>query len=230
MNKGFTFYESFAQAAEKLKTDADRLAFYDAVVHYALHDEEPGPLPDVVDLMFTLVRPVLDKNKKNRENGQAGGRPRKAADDADADCDKNRRFQSEKTDGFRVVKPSTSIEIDNEIDKDIEEDKERETRGTLSQFRRPTIDEVEEAIKAEGLHNINPARFIAYYDARNWRLADGRPIHDWRAMLRSWGAVQLPSAGGRADPGRRGAFKVMPQGRQYDFDELETMLLARGCG
>ena len=76
MERGqFTFYASFAKAAERIRKKADRCDFYDAVKDYAIYGKEPEweALSDTVAAAFELVRPTLDASKRKAENGKRGG-------------------------------------------------------------------------------------------------------------------------------------------------------------
>lgn len=76
MERGqFTFYASFAKAAERIRKKADRCDFYDAVKDYAIYGKDPEweALSDTVAVAFELVRPTLDASKRKAENGKRGG-------------------------------------------------------------------------------------------------------------------------------------------------------------
>ena len=77
MERGqFTFYASFAKAAERIRKKTDRCDFYDAVKDYAIYGKEPEweALSDTVAVAFELVRPTLDASKRQtgRSRKQAG--------------------------------------------------------------------------------------------------------------------------------------------------------------
>lgn len=71
----FTFYSSFAKAARRIRKPADRCAFYDAVVSFALTGQEPDldNAPESVALAMELVMPVLISSRRKAENGKAKG-------------------------------------------------------------------------------------------------------------------------------------------------------------
>lgn len=48
----------------------------------------------------------------------------------------------------------------------------------------PTLEEVR-AFCDEARVNVNPQKFFDYYDSRGWSI-NGRPIRDFKALLRSW--------------------------------------------
>ena len=72
----FTFYASFARAARRIRKPSERCAFYDAVVSFALHGEEPDldNASESVALAMELVMPVLASSRRKAENGRAGGK------------------------------------------------------------------------------------------------------------------------------------------------------------
>lgn len=55
---------------------------------------------------------------------------------------------------------------------------------TSSRFRPPTINEVTEYCK-ERNNNINPEKFINYYESNGWQVGRGK-MKDWKAAVRSW--------------------------------------------
>lgn len=71
----FTFYSSFAKAALKIKKPAERCAYYDALIGYALSGVEPDEdkLPEIVCMAMELVMPVLASSRRKAENGKRGG-------------------------------------------------------------------------------------------------------------------------------------------------------------
>lgn len=73
MTNHFTFFESYYEAVEHL--DAEMKAeFFDALFKYALRDELPESPSPVVNALFTMAKPNLDKSKARRSAGQAGGK------------------------------------------------------------------------------------------------------------------------------------------------------------
>lgn len=117
MERGqFTFYASFAKAAERIRKKADRCDFYDAVKDYAIYGKEPEweALSDTVAVAFELVRPTLDASKRKAENGKRGG----AASKPEATRSKPKQPASEK-EGEKEdeVEGEKESEIENECSK-----------------------------------------------------------------------------------------------------------------
>lgn len=54
-------------------------------------------------------------------------------------------------------------------------------------FIPPTVEEVRAYVEAEGFTNIDPERFVNYYNARNWTMNSYRtPVTDWKEGVRAW--------------------------------------------
>lgn len=74
-------------------------------------------------------------------------------------------------------------------------------------FKAPTAEEVGGYLAERGNRSIDPERFIDYYQTQGWKLANGRPMADWRAAVRTW--IQRESDSqttgkARASPSTRG--------------------------
>lgn len=52
-------------------------------------------------------------------------------------------------------------------------------------FKKPTIEEVEDYIKEEGL-KVDSKYFIDYYNSNGWKIGKN-PMKDWKATIRNWG-------------------------------------------
>lgn len=74
MTDGFVFYGSFMKALSTLPDD-ERLQAYDAICRYALYDEEPTCEGAALG-MFYMAQAQIDANRRRRENGGKGGRPK----------------------------------------------------------------------------------------------------------------------------------------------------------
>nr|WP_325194488.1 DUF6291 domain-containing protein [uncultured Oscillibacter sp.] len=104
---GLIIYESFFKVIDR-KSDADRLALYDALARYHFKGVYPDDLaPHLMDC-FELMQPNIDKSSAQYEacvaNGKKGGRPRK----------------------IQPEKPNAKTKAVNH-DKEKEKDKERDT-------------------------------------------------------------------------------------------------------
>lgn len=117
--KGFTFFRSYYDAAEDM-TDEELLSYLKAIIHYSLFGEEPEELPRLVKAVFAAIKPHLDGNAKQFNNGCKGGRPRKAKNETGFENEKpNSEWVSEEENlGFTNEKPYKDKDRDKDMDMD----------------------------------------------------------------------------------------------------------------
>lgn len=75
MREYFLFYRSFFEAISALPTEA-QAEIYNAIGNYALNDIAPANISPLAQSIFTLVKPIIDKANRLRENGKKGGAPK----------------------------------------------------------------------------------------------------------------------------------------------------------
>lgn len=68
----FTFYNSFAKAAESVRKKTERCDFYDMVKDYALYGEAPNPERTTRRLMslFYAAKPTIEKDIRQSVEGR----------------------------------------------------------------------------------------------------------------------------------------------------------------
>lgn len=71
---GFLFYRSFYESFIELE-DKDAKKLIEAICEFSLNNNEIE-LSGVVKAVFQVIRPIIDKNKRNFNNGKKGGRPK----------------------------------------------------------------------------------------------------------------------------------------------------------
>ena len=89
MPQKLTFFRTYYEIAERL-ADADRLAFYDALLRYVFSGVEPD-LDGALSLVFMAVRPNLDASV----NGSRGGRGKKSETASEPVCESDEKGVSE---------------------------------------------------------------------------------------------------------------------------------------
>lgn len=114
----FTFYLSFAKAAEHIKKKTDRCAFYDVLKDYALYGITPDmeQLPDAVAVAFELVRPNLDSSKRKAEAGKVGGSRKKAEKKSEETESSEEANEKQIEADPKRGKPAREIEKEKEIE------------------------------------------------------------------------------------------------------------------
>lgn len=178
----FTFYISFAKAAERIKKVADRCAFYDTIKDYALYGKEPDmdQLPDAVAVAFELVRPNLDSSKRKSEAGKSGGRSRKQTESKpEARGSKPEANESKPEARGSRKQGETESEKEREKEKEVEKEKEIENEclyknilppdgGSTKKQEPPAPTEKQEdpaaLVLQDYLNRINPAASPASLD------------------------------------------------------------------
>ena len=172
MSKSFTFFESFAESARKMK-DSDRLAFYDAIVACAIYGETME-LPERADLVFTAIKPILEANVRDRENGTKGGRP------------KGKNPKENPLKNPLNNPPTKPIVMYSNVDVEYkkESNKEKKVASAPSVFVKPTIKEIDAYCK-ERRNNVDAEAFWNFYESKGWKVG-GNPMKNWKAAIITW--------------------------------------------
>ena len=74
LSSSFVFYQSFYDMIAWIPDMETQLAAYGMICAYALNGIEPQTDNWVLNLVFCAVKPLIDNNRKRRENGKKGGR------------------------------------------------------------------------------------------------------------------------------------------------------------
>ena len=94
----------------------------------------------------------------------------------------------------------------------------RKGGGATAQFAPPTVSEVREYCQERG-NTVDPERFVDYYQAQGWKLANGRAMKDWKAAVRStWEKNTQVAAKSGGDPRGNNAL-IQSMIERGDFDE-----------
>ena len=80
LSSSFVFYQSFYDMIAWIPELETQLAAYGMICAYALNGVEPQTDNWVLNLVFCAVKPLIDNNRKRRENGKKGGRKPAVAD------------------------------------------------------------------------------------------------------------------------------------------------------
>ena len=127
--KKFSFFESYYGAGKALPKE-DRGEFYTAIIEYAMEQIEPNLNNIMSKAMFNLIKPYLDKSRKNSENGSKGGRPKgKTESETETKSENKTELKSEtQTDNESQIESNISLKEKEKKNKKIEEDLEDKTR------------------------------------------------------------------------------------------------------
>lgn len=111
MSDSFIFFASYAKAAKALP-DKQRLEFYDALTDYGIYDKKPDELSPLVDALFCMALPYMEKAKAKQAAGSIGGKTSKIT---------KQNSSKEKADD-----DNSSSELD-EDDEDDDDDSDKQT-------------------------------------------------------------------------------------------------------
>lgn len=91
----------------------------------------------------------------------------------------------------------------------------------------PSVDEVREYCESNG-YSVDPVEFCDYYDGNGW-MTGVNPVHDWRAVVRSW-----HRRGERTAKKRNAKTHNTPEPRQlgnsFETDDFLAAALKRSIG
>ena len=205
MREKIIFFRSYYEAIEKLPKE-QRLQVYEAVLAYALNDEETeeSARDPVINAMLTLMKPNIDaSNSISEARTEAGRRGGKA------------NGSKPKANGSEEEKEE---EIEKEIEKELEKESVKEkapgdnSPEPRARFLKPTLEAVKQYCTERG-NQVDPERFINYYTANGWKVGRN-PMKDWRATVRTW---ERGAPGGIRGKPPKGTYK--PQ-EEISLDDL----------
>ena len=224
MRDSVVFYKSFYDGIKCLPPE-EQLKAYNMVFEYAFSSVEPAE-QSLANVTFTLIKPQIDANVRRMENGKKGGRPKKILETQENE--KPMVSENEKpkkpmvSENTETEKPNVNVNDNVNVNVNIKESIEKSKR-----FSPPTLEQVKEYVEEKDL-NIDPERFIDFYESKGWMIGKNK-MKDWRAAARSWNRGQRKEL--TAEATRQGvtaktknSFNNFSQ-RNYDYEELEKMLL-----
>lgn len=214
MKNSFILYTEQKAVIDKL-TDEQAGKLIKAI--YAHETGEEMELDAILDLVITPFLTVLEKDKekyaekceKRAQAGAKGGKQR-VANQANATFAK----QTQANDSKAKQTQANQADNDNEYDNDNDFKKENIKRKSTTQakaFVKPTVEEVK-AYCAERKNNVNPDKFIDFYESKGW-LIGKNPMKDWRACVRTW-----EKGGNSSPPSKPTSAYINPS--QKEFEDL----------
>lgn len=117
----FVFYRSFKESIRKM-TPEQRLACLDAIIDYALDDEETDD--GVAFAILEMAKPIIDKNNKRYENGKSGGRkPKQNQTETKPEPNQNQTVTN--------PEPYVDVDVDVSVDADVDVSVSEEVDGDI---------------------------------------------------------------------------------------------------
>ena len=185
MASAFTVFEKFGDVCAALD-EADRKELCYAICMYGMFGEEVE-LPYLLKAIFISLREDIDNSKESRMRGSKGGRPRTkrvVSDDAKqgvSEVSKPPVSETEKPDASEESAKRESQAKSNQTKPSQDRPRERGAR-----FTPPTVEEVRAYCKEKGYADVDPVRFVAFYESVGWVVGKARkPMRSWKAAITS---------------------------------------------
>ena len=215
MRDSMVIYRSQIDALRALPGDQFKAAVL-AIADYAMDDLTPDGDP-VALMAFGMAKPLIDKNNKRYENGKRGGRPTNQTEP------NNNQTETKPKPNNNQTEPNPNLNVKCKM---LNVKKEISPKGDTKKSP-PTLEEVRAYIKERG-SDVDAEHFFDYYASQKWKKANGQPVSDWKACVRTWERNQRPGKTAEgARPGKTASaskFSTFPQ-REYEFNSLEAALL-----
>lgn len=183
----FYFYRSYFEAALKMEPK-DQLKLFKGIANYALNGVPPL-FTGVTDAVWTIIKPILDKEATDFENGRKGGRGNKKTGVSENgkggfNGGFNGGFSNTETPSETTNK-ETNKETITETGKETEKNRVVADAPAAQRFVKPTIQEVASYAAKLGYTTFNAERFYGYYESNGWKVGRN-PMKSWRGAVVNW--------------------------------------------
>ena len=177
----FSYYDSFQELE-----DTDRLAMYDGITSYGFYGNEPVLKSAIARACWKLIKPLLEKSRKNYENGIKGGAPKGSRNNPNGRRGKKEETNQELTEELTETNQELSYK-ENDKDKENVLVSNKPKPRTQSKMKTPSLDEVVEYMISKGCvaPKEEAEKFIDYYDAKGWVIGKA-PMKRWRSAVNTW--------------------------------------------
>lgn len=213
------FFPSLREGIDRLKTDGERLEAYDMLTDYGLYGIEPDEesTPENLMLIFTLVRPIIDKSIRDYENGKKGGRPKKEDEKPGI---KPGLKRGSKTDKDKEKELDKEMEKDSPYPNSFKDEDDRapasaDAAGAVLPF---TLKDFMECAEEDGL-DMTPEEIRKCYQAnrrKGFEPPKGKETFSILATLRGWNKNKAPAP----DPEPAPAPKPKPKPKDAQIMEI----------
>lgn len=188
--EAFIIHADAWRTIQKLSLE-QRGVLLSALMLYQLGEDLPEMDP-VTELAFSFMSSQLDRDnekydriiEKRKQAGKKGAEVRWHEDSKNSKCHQVIASYSH-TDTVTDTDTDTVTDVDININnKKVYVPEKSETKTKRTVFRKPSLEEVREYCE-ERQNDVDPERFIAYYESNGWKVGRNN-MKDWRAAVRTW--------------------------------------------
>ena len=148
---------------------------------YVIFDKPYTPFLPFTDLPLTENPSMVSQNCNSLQNNELF---KQCEDEFSNSAEREKRVEKEREkESFikeREIEKSTQKREEEPINNELFMEKKK-------RFSPPSLQEIRDYVKSEGL-NANADHFYSHYSDpdRNWRLANGKKMVNWRLAIRTW--------------------------------------------
>lgn len=212
--ESITIYRNMVDSVRNLEQD-DFQPIVMAIFDFALDGKEPENLTPMQYAVFNMTRVNIEKSNERRRNKAEYEKKRRERKKAEREALKSNSVDNAWTSvdnrgqcvDVRVdkekekEKEKEKVKVkENEKEKEKEKVKEKESKNNSNniymcgeklptqtprkKFVKPTVEEVRNYC-IERKNNVNPEKFIDFYEAKDWYIGKNK-MKDWKAAVRTW--------------------------------------------
>lgn len=210
--ESITIYRNMVDSVRNLEQD-DFQPIVMAIFDFALDEKEPENLTPMQYAVFNMTRVNIEKSNERRRNKAEYEKKRRERKKAEREALNSNSVDNAWTSvdnrgqcvDVRVDKEKEKEKVkekvkENEKEKEKEKVKEKESKNNSNNiymcgeklptqtprknFVKPTVEEVRNYC-IERKNNVNPEKFIDFYEAKDWYIGKNK-MKDWKAAVRTW--------------------------------------------
>ena len=103
------------------------------------------------------------------------------------------------------------------------EDQKPKTKKKASNFKKPTVDEINAYCAEKGYNNVDADAFINYFDSVGWRIGKAlKPMKSWKGAVANWSRQQAQYDDEKRKKENKGRLQSKPT---YDLIEYEKFAM-----
>ena len=187
----FVLYADSLEILDLMSNDQIAQLFL-TIRDYVLGRDIPE-LDQVTSIAFLPIKNQLDRDAKkyeakclvNAQNGKKGGRPPKGTG-KDGNRENPVGFEETQQNQTEAKKPQSQSQEQSQSNNNPNNlcigDKSPKKRA--SRFTPPSVEEVRAYCFERG-NNVDPERFVDFYESKGWTVGKNR-MRDWKAAVRNW--------------------------------------------